>query len=453
MIPTELSAARLMAARLRPYLSPALFALTPIESKGLKTLACDSKWRLYYCPSVFKTWTVEQLASVMLHEVSHLLREHHQRCKEANADIRLWNKAADIEINDSLVQEAITIPPELLRSFHFNLPTGKLTEEYYQMLLKKEQQQQEKEQERQQQQDQEQNESENEQSESNQSDEGGTNFSESNGEPKANDDSADSVDKTDEELSDEETPLQPGCGNCGSCADGVAKDYEEKGEESGLSKSKVEEAKQKTAQRILQMAPGKVSGGWKRWAEDISKPKVNWRKELSTLVRNAMTYTVGAVDYSYQRPSRRQSAFSNIVMPGMRKPKPAIAVVIDTSGSMNEKAISQVLSEVDSILKSSGQSEGITIIACDAEVHFQKKVFKKSQVEALGGGGTNMCVGIETALKAKPRPQVVIVITDGDSPWPSKPIKNARLVVALTESTYSRCIPTWAKVVLVENQL
>ena len=116
MIPTELCAARLMAARLRPYLSPALFALTPIESKGLKTLACDSKWRLYYCPSVFKTWTVEQLASVMLHEVSHLLREHHQRCKEANADIRLWNKAADIEISHLPTAQAVG-----LKFGHFEL--------------------------------------------------------------------------------------------------------------------------------------------------------------------------------------------------------------------------------------------------------------------------------------------------------------------------------------------
>ncbi|KAF0246616.1 MAG: hypothetical protein FD167_3447 [bacterium] len=404
------------------------------------------------------------------------------------------------------MQEGIKISPELLRSFHFDLPTGKLTEEYYQMLLKKEQEQQKKEREKQKQQDQKQNENENEQSGSNQSDEeisdnsqlednaddlvnneqnqeDGSDNNSSNGQGKSSGSSSSSssfesqanqqtnssentnesdecgtngnsdvsVDNTDEELSDEETLLQPGCGNCGSCADGVAKDYEEKAEGSGLSKSKIEEAKQKTAERILQMAPGKVPGGWKRWAEDISKPKVNWRKELSTLVRNAMTYTVGAVDYSYQRPSRRQSAFSNIVMPGMRKPKLAIAVVIDTSGSMNEKAISQVLSEVDSILKSSGQTESITVIACDAEVHFQKKVFKKSQVQALGGGGTNMCVGIETALKAKPRPQVVVVITDGDSPWPSKPIKNARLVIALTENTYSGYLPKWAKVVLVNE--
>ncbi|MFY9223618.1 MAG: VWA-like domain-containing protein, partial [Blastocatellia bacterium] len=177
----------------------------------------------------------------------------------------------------------------------------------------------------------------------------------------------------------------------------------------------------------------------------------DWRKQLGSLVRNAISYSSGAVDYSYQRPSRRQSAFSNIVIPGMRKPNIELAVVIDTSGSMSEDAISQVLTEVEAILKISGQTSGVRVIACDSDVHFNKKVFKKSQVQVLGGGGTDMCMGIEAALKTKPRPQVIIVITDGDSPWPCKQLKNTQLIVALTEYTYQQAIPKWAKFILLDE--
>lgn len=523
MIPLELSAARLMAAKKRPYLSPAIFALTPIERKGLKTLACDTKWRLYYCPSVFKIWTIEELASIILHEVSHLLREHFDRCKEANAESKLWNIAADIEINDSLVAEGIIIPSELLRSFQFNLPVGKLAEEYYKLLKEqKEQKEQENQQNNQQAQnnDEQQNEqygqdkqpssnksnenvsddnqlaedscnnvdseqaqenagdsignnslanadssnssnsldnvesNNNQQNTSATSPEEGEDINNSNSSKSSSDNSSDNLsngDVDDVNNVDEEMPLHPGQGSCGSCANGELEDYEEKDEKSGLSKSKIAEAKQKTAERIMQMGRGKVPGGWIRWAEDITKPKVDWRKQLGSLVRNTISYSSGAVDYSYQRPSRRQSAFSNIVIPGMRKPNIELAVVIDTSGSMSENAISQVLIEVEAILKISGQTSGVRVIACDSDVHFNKKVFKKSQVQALGGGGTDMCMGIESALKAKPRPQVIVVITDGDSPWPCKQPRNTQLIVALTEYTYQQAIPKWAKVILVDN--
>jgi predicted metal-dependent peptidase len=48
----------------------------------------------------------------------------------------------------------------------------------------------------------------------------------------------------------------------------------------------------------------------------------------------------------------------------------------------------------------------------------------------LGGGGTDMTVGIQTAMDLRPSPSVLVVLTDGYTPWPAEPPK-ARVVAGL----------------------
>lgn len=47
----KLFAARLQAARVRPYLATALFALHTVESRQVPTMAVDRYWRCYVSPS------------------------------------------------------------------------------------------------------------------------------------------------------------------------------------------------------------------------------------------------------------------------------------------------------------------------------------------------------------------------------------------------------------------
>jgi hypothetical protein len=55
--------------------------------------------------------TVEQNASLLIHEVSHLLRAHEERRKAAGiGDERRWNTAGDCEINDDLHAEGLPLP-------------------------------------------------------------------------------------------------------------------------------------------------------------------------------------------------------------------------------------------------------------------------------------------------------------------------------------------------------
>lgn len=75
----KLFAARLHAARVRPYLATALFALHTVESRWVPTMAVDPYWRCYVSPGFVDRMSVEDLAGVWVHEVSHLLRDHHGR--------------------------------------------------------------------------------------------------------------------------------------------------------------------------------------------------------------------------------------------------------------------------------------------------------------------------------------------------------------------------------------
>jgi predicted metal-dependent peptidase len=164
-------------------------------------------------------------------------------------------------------------------------------------------------------------------------------------------------------------------------------------------------------------------------------------------VRKGVMDTAGALDYNRRRPNRRQSAYGDIIQPSLRKPVVQVAIMADTSGSMDDKMMGHILDIVGQVFKALGVNIGVHFISCDERVHFNKKVYKKSQVKLLGGGGTDLRHGFEAALKLKPRPQIFIVITDAETDWPQRAPKGMKTIVALTD--HSAWVPGWAKVVKV----
>lgn len=123
---TTLAKARLNASTRCPYLSAALYAMTPVEDATLPTVAVDRWWRLYYSPEVLNAWTTEQAATALIHEVHHLIRDHAKR--RGTVAPETWNIAADAEINDDLA--GMPIPFEVVTPARLNQP-DKLTAEQY----------------------------------------------------------------------------------------------------------------------------------------------------------------------------------------------------------------------------------------------------------------------------------------------------------------------------------
>lgn len=256
-----------------------------------------------------------------------------------------------------------------------------------------------------------------------------------------------------------QTPA-PGAGRCGSCATGVQEPWEEgppgEGASSGISRAEGELIRRDVARQIQEHSKnrGNVPGHWARWAEEKLRPRVDWRKELASAVRHALADTAGASDYSYRRPSRRQGQVGNgkVVLPSLRRPVPNVAVVVDTSGSVDDTMLSQALAEVSGILKALGQREGVHVLACDSQVQACRQVFRPEQVQLAGGGGTDMGAGLSAVAKLRPVPQVAVVITDFYTPWPELPPKNVKVIGVALGSSNCTNAPQWIKVVRVGDK-
>lgn len=486
-LPTALAAARLRLVTQRPYLASALWALQPVERPGLGTLAVDAYWRLYWDPAAVEEWSGEQLAAVLYHEVCHLLRDHHGRADAVGAEPRRWNLAGDAEINDDLRAEAIPLPERAVYPAAFGQPDGLLAEEYYAAL------DQARESAPQQGQPQggaarpsrrpddaasappdappdgEGSSPSPQPGDADGSKPGsgaGSTSAAPPGQPSAapghgGDPSqsahqpgsghaggtSDTPDGT-----AGQTPA-PGCGHCGSCAHGQREPWEEpapgvSGAAPGINHAEAEIVRRHVAEEIRVAAStdsrGTVPGHWRRWADaHLRPPQVDWRRELAALCRRALADASGAADYSYRRPSRRQ-AVASAILPALRQPVPQVCVVVDTSGSVGDNTIAQVLGEVAGILRAAGQREGVTVLAVDAAVQSSRRVFRPQQVSLCGGGGTDMGVGIAAAGRLRPLPQVCIVITDGHTPWPAEAPASMAVVVCLVGNGQA---PDWARAV------
>ncbi|WRZ90033.1 VWA-like domain-containing protein [Streptomyces sp. NBC_01007] len=357
----KLYAARLHAARVRPYLATALFALHTVESRWVPTMAVDRYWRCYVSPGFVDRTPVEDLAGVWVHEVSHLLRDHHGRSERVARERGLtgpgerlrMNIAADCEINDDAFGEGLVRPEGAVTPQFLQLPPGKLMEDYLRQFR----------------------------------------------------------------LGPRTQSLA--WLDCGSGADGREREWDLGPDDAhGLSAQERDAVRFRVAQGI-KARPGKSPARWQRWAEEAFHQPQPWRELLGAAVRSAASGPGAGEDYTYGRPSRRSSGVPGVVLPSLRRRPPRVSVVIDTSGSVSDAELGSALLEVSAISRAvGGRRDLITVVSCDAAAGIAHPLCRAEGIALLGGGGTDLRSGFTAALRARPRPDVVVVLTDGQTPWP-----------------------------------
>jgi predicted metal-dependent peptidase len=252
--------------------------------------------------------------------------------------------------------------------------------------------------------------------------------------------------------------------DCGSVSDGSPRDYEIPADDEIAPR-----ADRDQQDRVLDTVAGEIAktkdqgnvpAALARWAEQYLDPKIDWRRQLAVNLRRAIASVAGRRDYSYVRPSRRQSAMdlagSTVILPAMRQPAPPrVAIVADTSGSIRPDELNQFIAEISGMVRAVGISQGIYVIPCDATAHNVIQI--KSQaaignIEFVGGGGTNMGAGIAAAAAINPTPHIVVVLTDGYTPWPDgKPRGVEYVIAALTDKSTQSTVPSWIHTVIVED--
>jgi predicted metal-dependent peptidase len=246
-------------------------------------------------------------------------------------------------------------------------------------------------------------------------------------------------------------PFRRGWLDCGSGADGCRRPWDG----GGLSDRECRLLQTTVAHQICRYAarhPGTVPGGWLRWADLTLRPQVDWRKVLRAEIRRAVAAVAGAVDYTYRKPSRRAEAAADVVLPALHRPQPEVVVVCDTSGSMHEGLLARALAEIDGLLTAQGLRRRLRVLAVDTHVHAVSRVTSARQVTLAGGGGTDMGAGIEAAMALRPRADVIVVLTDGYTPWPERPPPVQVVVGVLGGDDHGHGAwgpPDWARAVVI----
>jgi predicted metal-dependent peptidase len=529
-------AARVHAAECVGWFAPALYAAPLHLSDALPApAAIDRYGRVYFNPQwVARLYEacghdrhalVRQLAQVWYHEVAHWLREHEARANALHADARLWNLAADMEINDYL-PEGMAYPslggePLAVLPRRYNLPDGEIAEWYYQRLVERAREQaqaggqQQSQAGGQQQQSQAGGQQQSQAGGQQQSQAGGQQQSQAGGQQQqaqagGQQQQAQAGGQQQSQVGGQQQQSQAGGqqqsqaggqqqsqagGQQQSQAGGQLQTQAGEGERQGAppraptplshpvgegsgvraTKSGTDEEaihwdegsgvhgqarpwelhaddpstnalsdfdrqalQEEVARKIVehQKEQGTMPAGWLRWAEAILKPKVNWREQLKRILRGVISEGLGhRLDYSYRRPHRRSAVYHPIYLPALQgEYKPRVACVVDTSGSISDRELMQSLAEVRAVLEA--LRIPVTIIPCDAVPYEAIRVFHgsdwlKVRQGLRGGGGTDMVAGLNAALALKPKPEAVIVLTDGHTPFPATRPKDTAVIWAI----------------------
>jgi len=165
----------------------------------------------------------------------------------------------------------------------------------------------------------------------------------------------------------------------------------------------------RTASKYYGSLPGDIQTQINIIRESM-KPKIDWKRMLkifsSANGRSVIYHTMKRVSKRYgTRPGIRIKRFKNI------------AVVIDTSGSIELNTLQQFFHEIDSIHRNGAS---VYVIECDAAVNRQYPYKPGKSIEVSGGGGTNYDPAF--ALLKKNRSSkfdACIYLTDGYAPEPT----------------------------------
>lgn len=405
LLPKELQVARTILVHKHPYVSSILWSVGFKPVPGMGTLGVDKYWRCIYDPAVLQKWTQDEIVGVLFHEINHLLRDHPMRSEvivglrpntrpqdidaTTRQELMKMNLAEDAEINPELLHCGFKLPGKPMLPSALSAKDGLLAEDYYRMFPPNK-----------------------------------------------------IVKQT-----------GVGYGQCGGCA-GNPNEGEERGLQAGdrIPQSERELIKTMVAKDIEQAAKsrGDIPAGLLRWADGLLHPQVKWSKELASVVRRSIIEVMGKQDYTYKRPSRKAGCLSQrIIIPGTKAFVPNVAMVIDTSGSMGQDDLAKAVAECKGMLKALGGSGyGITEIAVDCSATVKKHVRSVKQVSLTGGGGTDMRIGLRVAEELKPMPHVVVVVTDGYTPWPTEPMP-FKTIVVLTQAIGRASVPEFFKCIVV----
>lgn len=322
---------------------------------------------IYYYRSFLKNIDAEQIVFLTAHEIMHMVYDHLSRLN--GRDPIYWNMACDYVINDLLVKNKIGKFIEGALLDKNNIYTSdKTADEVYELLIKNQEKQ--------------------------------------------------------ENTIDIHLDLSGNQSSSNSSKDGTnisvkVKVYGNK----ELTKEDLEKIKNELKEKIITIynqekdnqssLPGMVALGIDRIIDAIEHPKINWKNLLREFITSYMPY-----DISYHVISRK-SFFSDFMFPGIvTNEKVEVWVAVDTSGSIDNKQLSEVKAELKSISDTFEFCE-MNVLCFDTDVYNVISFDEFSTKDDIlrynfkGGGGTSLNKVFDYFKKNDITPKKLIVFTDG----------------------------------------
>lgn len=398
---------RAAALERMPYFARLLFSLRVLDAPGTGTFGVTPDHRLFVDFAAVTPWGAAKCGEVLLHECSHLFAGHAAQAADVEArhgeiDRLRWNIAADLSINDDLVAVGCThIAASGVLPGTFRFPEGSPAEVYYRRLAQHMR---------------------------------GVIVS------------------------------RLGCGSgAGAAAWAVESDD---GAATGVGADEAAIVVAATATAIVEYDkahPGRTPGSLLRQAHAaLAPPVIPWQTVLAALIRHGVQRGPGSRDVDPTRRDRRHHAATvqtsdgprRVITFGTSSPRPRIAVVRDTSASMSTSMLAVTVREIASISRRMGvRGDDLVVLDVDAGVARTRRYTGPHDLfDATGGGGTDLRVGIAAAIAARARPTLVVVVTDGWTPWPPEP-PGIPVVACLVDRSdwVLRQIPPFIKAVRVSD--
>jgi len=386
-----------------PYVTKTLYGLVPHSLPGLNTLGVSKNLVLVVDPAWFIKMPLEEQGACLMHEISHVIRDLGRLDQFPDRD--LANIAFDLPINQNLRDGGWKLPNTAYYPERFNFPTNLTGEQYYELLDKKRE-------------------------------------------------------TLEQQLSG---GRGLGSGKCGGCAGNpIDKALEESlAIEIGRTTTDIHQIRAGTA-RDIQEAVAAGRGNVPNTLSEILPPddgtvrnKISWRIKLSRILRRCTGRMIsGRADYSYKRLSR-SSFLTGMIRPGMVSHAPVVAFCEDTSGSMGHEQTREARRQAIDIMMSMG-IESAWWISADAAVAAPPKIRRMREIRELpveGRGGTDFSPAIAAAQRLRPRPDILIYLTDGDGVAPALPPPRMEVVFCIVPSYHNQSPADWGHTVIIKDEV
>lgn len=435
-------AGRVRLSFLRYLIDDAIMAVPILQDSTVERIGITERRVVHYNPGFVLSLSVEEVATVLYHEVLHALRDHLSRARArgvSESTAAAANIAMDVVINHDIREEIATLrdlsplPEGAFYPETIGEEPGHVWEWYYDRLL----------------------------SQNIECSFAGKESTLGNLGPEGDEEGpgADGAAGGKSQRGDGDGDgkgKKLRVSDCGSGAHGVPRAGDAEGDSAeGVSDADWREIQETCASKVAAAASGRsdVPLGLQRWAERILTPAfVPWDQVLTAELSWAAEMRAGDAMLDYARPGRRSAAVPYVFQPGHRDPVPQICVLTDTSGSMTEDHdLALVRGVVEEVCSETGSE--VRFLAADTEVHADYAAASGHGLEMPGGGGTDMRQPLAYAGNLHPEVDVILVITDCDMPrsaWPDRPPSLAKVIVLSTQhDTDPATVPTWARLICI----